>query len=132
DFGDSRVLGELALRAVQRGEMRRNQIARRVIPGSRADAVARIYSRHGRGRLGREIGAPGVVARALHLRQRLAVRIRASETAKVAAVTKPLAGDEEARLRFVAAHRDRRWRVPTCWRIGRVALLRFGLLIGRG
>jgi len=73
-----------------------------------------------------------MVARALRLRQRLAVRIRAGETAEIAALAKALAGDEKARHRFVAAHRDRRWRVSSCWRIGGATLLRFGLLTGRG
>src|SRR5258708_35197216 len=73
-----------------------------------------------------------MVARALRLRQRLAVRIRAGETAEVAALAKALAGDEKARHRFVAAHRDRRWRLSSCWRIGGATLLGLRLLSPHG
>ena len=48
-----------------------------------------------------------MVAGSLRLRERLAVGVRAGETAEIAALAKSLAGDEEARYRLVASHRDR-------------------------
>ena len=41
NLGDVGVLGELAPYAMEGGEIRRDQVAARIIPGARADPVAR-------------------------------------------------------------------------------------------
>src|SRR5215470_7695323 len=106
-----------------------HQIAAGVVPGAAADAVARIHGGSGWGCLGAEIGAPGVIAGTLLLRQSLAVGVSSGKPAEIPAFANPLAGNEEAGHRLVAAHRDRRWRVSSCRRI---SALRFGLLIESG
>src|SRR6185437_4024604 len=66
------LLGQ-AVGAVQLGDVLGDHGAFRILPRSLADAVLRIDSRLAVGGLGREIGAPGLGARAGRLRQRLAV-----------------------------------------------------------
>jgi hypothetical protein len=66
-----------------------------------------------------------MVARALRLRERLAVRIRAGETAEIAAFAKPLAGDEKASPICCrpSGSTMARFHLQAHWR-GRVAALR--------
>jgi hypothetical protein len=73
----------------------RDHVALEILPWAVADAVARIDARLAVGRLGAEVGAPGFAARAVALRQRLAVLVGALDAAEVGALAGPGAGDEE-------------------------------------
>src|SRR5215472_15603190 len=108
-LGHARLLVELAHRAMKLREVLRNQVAVGVVPWSSSDTVTRIDSRRGCRRLRAEVGAPVMFARALRFRQRLTLGVRSRKTTQVCAFAKPLAGNEEARDRLGAPHRDGRW-----------------------
>src|SRR6185437_6419839 len=86
------LLGQLVVRAVQIGNAGGDDDALGVGPGALADAVARV---HRAGALRGQIGVPGLAARAGGLREALAVRVGAGETAEVRAFARTVAGDEE-------------------------------------
>src|SRR5262249_20520974 len=65
------------------------------LPRPLADAVACVHRRLTVGRLGREVGAPGLRARAGRLRQRLAMIVGASEPAEIAAIADAVTGQKE-------------------------------------
>ena len=81
-----------------------------ILPRALADAVARIDRRLAAAFLGAEIGAPGLAARAVALRQRLAVLVGPRDAAEVGALAGPRAGDEERHLRRLRQRRRRRRR----------------------
>ena len=127
------LLGELARGPMKLQQVLRDQIPLGIVPRPSPDPIARVHGRRGGGRLRAQIGAPRMVAGALGFRQRLAMRIRAHETAEIPAFAEPLAGDEKPRHRFVAAHRDRcRRRVLRGARCIPRAFLGFVLLVTCG
>src|SRR5215831_17148072 len=75
----------------------RDPVAERVVPRALADAIARVDGWRRARRHRAEIRAPGVIAGALGLRERLTVCVRAGKPAEIAAPAKPATGDEEAR-----------------------------------
>jgi len=80
---------------VQLGHVLGDDDALGVLPGARADAIARV----GRaGALRAEIGPPRLAARAGGRAQKLAVLVGAPETAEIAALSGANAGDEERDL----------------------------------
>ena len=86
------LLVDGVVRAVQVGDVLGDHGALGVLPRSAPDAVLRIDRA---GALGRQIGAPGLPARARGLRERLAVAVGAVEPAEIAAIAGTGAGDEE-------------------------------------
>ena len=106
-FGNRRFLGELAHDTVKLRQVLGNQITLGIVPGSSSDPVARVDGGRGVGRLCAEISVPCMVSRALSLCQGLTVRVGSGETSEVPAFAKSLAGDEEARHRLAASHRNR-------------------------
>jgi len=66
-----------------------------VVPGTRADSIARVDGRLTGAGLRAEIGAPRPAAYTDGFGESLAVRIRAGQAAEIAAVADRLAGDEE-------------------------------------
>ena len=69
--------------------------ARSVVPGTGADAVARIDGRLSGAILSAEVSVPGVIARANCGSQRLAVRVGSGQPAEIAAFAEAYAGDEK-------------------------------------
>src|SRR5690606_39825359 len=78
--------------AVQLLDVLGDQLALRVVPRTRADAIPRVLLARA------QVRAPGLVACADRFGERLAVRIRAREPAEVAAVAGIGARDEEAHV----------------------------------
>ena len=87
-----------------------NQVTVGVVPGALADTAAGIGAATAFP-LRAQVGAPGPVARAGGLRQRLTVGVRAFNTTEVATVTQPDTGDEERhvlRKRSLGTHKRQR------------------------
>src|SRR5690606_32962722 len=82
--------------AVQVGHVLRDELALHVVPGARADPVARIDGRLAIGRRGAEVCTPRPIAGAGGLRQRLAVLVGSLETSEVATIAQSDARHEEA------------------------------------
>jgi len=83
--------------AVKIGDVRRDHDALRVVPRTRANSIA-CMDRPSAGVRRAKVGTPCAPRRELcprRLRQRVAMRVRASQTAQVRAVTLPDARDEE-------------------------------------
>jgi hypothetical protein len=81
-----------------------------ILPGSLADAVARIDGGLAVGALRRQIGPPGFCSGARGLRQGLAIIVGAGQTAEIGAVADADRGHEEAgigRLGLRGLRRDR-------------------------
>src|SRR4029077_5438101 len=81
-----------------------------ILPWTVADAVARIDRRLAVGGLGAEISASCLSARAVALRQLLAMLIGALEAAEVGALAGPCADDKECHVRRLRQLRRRRGR----------------------
>src|ERR1700730_6558036 len=100
--------------AVQLGDIPGDHDAFGILPGSLADAVARIHGWLTIDSLGREIGAPGFYPERVgagRLRQGLTVIVGAGETAEVAAIADASRGQEETgvgRLRLGPPSRENR------------------------
>ena len=90
-----RLLGQAVL-AVQLVDVPGDDHALGVEPWPLADAVAGVDRGLAVGGLGREIGTPGLAARACRLGERLAVVVGAGKAAEVTTVADRRAGDEEA------------------------------------
>ena len=76
-----------------------HDLALKVLPGTIADAVARIDGWLAVGSLRAEIRVPGLVSSAGSGRQLLTVAVRALDAAKVGAFTGPDAGHKECHVR---------------------------------
>jgi hypothetical protein len=86
--------------AVQVSEVARDHLAPGVLPRAAADAVAGVDGGAAVRCAGAEIGAPGPVAGAGRLGERLAMRVGAGDPAEIGALAGVRAGDEEGhRLR---------------------------------
>ena len=92
-LGQSRLLGQIVTesREFQRISVKVSDIAGdhyaiEVVPGPRADAVARVDRRLTRPRLRAEVGPPSPAARADGFGERLAVSVRAFQATEIAAV----------------------------------------------
>ena len=86
--------------AVEVGDVVGDQLATRVVPGTRADAIARVHGRLAAWRAGAQVRAPGAPRRrrqAAALRHLRAVGVGAGQAAVVGAVALAHAGDEERR-----------------------------------
>ena len=98
-LGQRRVHAQLVVVAVQIVDAVRDDFTLEILPRTVADAVARIDRRLAVGGLGAQIGAPGLSARAVALRQLLAMLIGALEAAEIGALAGPGADDEECHVR---------------------------------
>src|SRR5258707_13398854 len=98
-LGERVVGGELVVGAVQVLDAGRDHHALGVLPRALADAVARIDGLDGRGLGAAEIGPPRLVAGACRGGERLAVGVGARKPAKIAALARTGAGDEERQTR---------------------------------
>src|SRR6516165_12174264 len=76
-----------------------HDLALKILPGTIADAVARIYGWLAVGSLRAQIGAPGLVSGAGGRRQLLTVAVSALDAAKVGALAEPDAGNKECHVR---------------------------------
>src|SRR5262245_9628074 len=96
-LGERGLLVQLVTGAVQAGHAGGNRLALGVLPRTLADAIAGVGGRLTPLGLGREIGAPGVRARAGTggLSERLALLVGAGEAAEISALARAGAGDEE-------------------------------------
>src|SRR5262249_57548046 len=74
-------------------------LAFEILPGAAPDTIAGIDGLRAAGCLGAEVGAPGLVAGACRLGQRLALTIRAFQATEVGAFARPAAGDEKGHVR---------------------------------
>ena len=88
-------LADFVVVAVQIVDIFCNHDAFGVLPWAFADPITGINPRLAVGRAGAQVGAPGVVAGAGRLRQRLAMFISACQTAQVRALAGTDAGDEK-------------------------------------
>src|SRR6185503_17116120 len=94
--------------AMQLIDVRRDDDALRVVPGTAADAVARVDGqRRACGSLA-EIRAPGPAARTGGLRQRLTVLVGARQATQVRAIAEAHTADEEAHRRLGSLGRGSR------------------------
>jgi hypothetical protein len=84
------------VRPVQLGDILGDDDGLGILPGAFADPVAGIHSGLAVGTLGRKIGVPRLGAGARGLRQRLAMIIRAGETAEVGAIADSVGGDKKS------------------------------------
>src|SRR6266446_7570736 len=117
-LGERVVGGELVVGAVQILDAGRDHHALGVLPRALADAVASVGGLPGRGRGGTEIGPPRLAAGACGGGERLAVGIGARKPAKIAALARTGAGDEERHVRRLrhllrlraAAHAEKQYR----------------------
>src|SRR5262245_50131625 len=110
-LGERRLLADLVVRAVEVIDILRDHLALGVLPGSAADAVARV---DGVATLGAEIGPPRAAAGAGALRQLLAMAVGALEAAEIAALAGSGAGEEERHAALLrlrrTAHGERQQR----------------------
>jgi len=81
--------------AMQVREIRRDHFAFEVVPGTFADAVARVHCRLAGPRLRAQIGVPGAIPGACGRCQRLAMCIGAGQSAEIAAVADGFARHEK-------------------------------------
>src|SRR6266568_2690063 len=95
-LGERIVPAELVVGAVKIVDAGRDDRALGILPGAVPDAIARVDG--AAGRIGAQIGAPGLAARAHRRCQLLAVPIRAFEPAEVGALAGSGAGDEKGRV----------------------------------
>ena len=98
------VVVQVGVVVVEIVDVCRNPHPGRIEPWPLSDPVPCIHGRLAAGGLRAEIGPPGPVAGAHRRRKRLAVRIRASETAEIAAAARPNTGDEEAERLILSHH----------------------------
>src|SRR3954452_21399227 len=106
-LGQRRVHGKCIVVAVQIVDVLGDGFAFEILPWTVADAVARIDRRLAVGGLGAEIGAPGLSARAVALRQLLAMLIGALEAAEIGALAGPRTDDKECHVRRLRQLRRR-------------------------
>jgi len=90
---------------VQVGDVLRDHLALEVLPGTPADAIARIDRLRATHGLGAQICAPGLPASPCRGGELLAVAIRALQSAEVAALAARIAAGDEKR------HARRLWRL---------------------
>ena len=109
-LGQRRVHGKRIAVAVQIVDALGDGFALEILPRTVADAVARIDRRLTVGGLSAEIGAPGLSARAVALRQLQAKRIGAFQAAEIGALAGPVADDKECHVRRLRQLRRRRLR----------------------
>jgi hypothetical protein len=93
--------------AVKLVEIRGDEQALGVIPGTLPDPAARIHGWPPRSGRRTQIGAPRVIPRTLGFRECGAMRVGAGKTTKVAALARTCAGHEERHHRLRAAHGQR-------------------------
>src|SRR5947208_17198760 len=95
-FAQCSLLAEIVAGAVEVGDVFGDHGALGVLPGSLADAVARIHGGLAVGGLRRQIRAPDLwSAGTCGLRQRLTVIVGAGEATEIAAIADAVAGQEE-------------------------------------
>src|SRR5262249_58793700 len=97
-LGQRRLHAELVGVAVQIVDVLGDNLAFEILPGAVSDAVAGIDCLRAVRCLAAEIGAPRLAARTRALRERLAVPISPFQAAKVCALARPVAGDEEGHV----------------------------------
>src|SRR5207253_6927135 len=105
-----RIEAELVVVAVQVVKVGRDDFALEVLPWAVADAVARIHRRLAACFLRAEVGVPGLAARAMALRQSLAILIRTFDAAEIGALAGSGAGDEERHFGRLRQLRRGGWR----------------------
>src|SRR4051812_16415799 len=113
-LGQRRVHGKRIVIAVQIVDVLGDGFALEILPWTAADAITRIDRRLAVRRLGAEIGAPGLSARAVALRQLQTKRIGALEAAEIGALARPGADNKECHIRRLRQLWGRRRRRLLC------------------
>src|SRR5262249_6088584 len=98
-LGQRHRRAEFVVVAVKIVDVLGDNLAFEILPGAASDAIAGIDGLRAAGCLGAEVGAPGLVARARGLGQRLALTFGSLQAAEVGALARPAAGDEEGHVR---------------------------------
>src|SRR5262245_52410118 len=98
-LGERDLHAELVAVAMQVIDVLGDDLVFEILPRSPSDAIAGIDGLCAARRLGAQIRAPGLVAGARVLRQRLALTIRSFQAAKIRAFARSGAGDEKGHIR---------------------------------
>jgi hypothetical protein len=106
-FGHCHRFADLAVRPVKLVDVGGNELAFSVVPRAFPYSVTGIHTRLARRRGYAQIRSPGVVAGAFGFRQRLAMRVSATQPTQIAALAAAAARHKERHHRFRAAHLQR-------------------------